>query len=390
MTLHLVKPLRWLLLAWALGGTAFAGDWTLSRFEGRDYVPLGEIAKFYGFPAPPPVAHDVVPVPVASAPANAPVPTPAAKAIAEAAAESEVGGASVEPMGGKIVKLENGKNDLSITLNSREAEINGVKQWLAFPTRVQDGQVLVSRLDLSKVIEPRLRPEKVQGLKPVTTVVLDPGHGGHDKGAPCRYGYEKDFALDVALAARKLLEKQGIKVVMTRSADIFVPLHQRAAVANGIKDSIFVSIHFNSATSNPNARGFEIYSLAPRGAPATNDGVFNVRNLREEPGNVVDTQSTALAGTVFHALLGNVPLPDRGVKHARFAVLRLCTQPAILIECGFVSNNAESALIGSNSWRNKVAEAIVMGLDGYKELAEQGHKPRLMVDYRQGATIAPQ
>ena len=381
--------MNWLLLGWALCGTAFAGDWTLSRFEGRDYVPLGEIAKFYGFPAPPPVAHDVVLAPAAPTPTPAPAPTPAAKVLAEAVAESEAVGNSVEPMGGHVVKLENGKAELSVTLNSREAEINGVKQWLAFPTRIQDGQVLVSRLDLSKVIEPRLRPEKVQGLKPVTTVVLDPGHGGQDKGALCRYGYEKDFALDVALAARKLLEKQGIKVVMTRSADIFVPLHERAAVANGIKDSIFVSIHFNSATSNPNARGFEIYSLAPRGAPATNDGIFNVRNLREEPGNVVDTQSTALAGTVFHALLGNVPLPDRGVKHARFAVLRLCTQPAILVECGFVSNAADSALIGSTGWRNQVADAIVTGLDGYKELAEQGHKPRLMVEYR-AATAVPQ
>ncbi len=381
--------MNWLLLGWALCGTAFAGDWTLSRFEGRDYVPLGEIAKFYGFPAPPPVAHDLVVAPAAPTPTPAPAPTPAAKVLAEAVAESEAVGNSVEPTGGHVVKLENGKTELSVTLNSREAEINGVKQWLAFPTRIQDGQVLVSRLDLSKVIEPRLRPEKVQGLRPVTTVVLDPGHGGQDKGALCRYGYEKDFALDVALAARKLLEKQGIKVVMTRSADIFIPLHERAAIANGIKDSIFVSIHFNSATSNPNARGFEIYSLAPRGAPATNDGIFNVRNLREEPGNVVDTQSTALAGTVFHALLGNVPLPDRGVKHARFAVLRLCTQPAILVECGFVSNAADSALIGSTSWRNQVAEAIVTGLDGYKELAEQGHKPRLMVEYR-AATAAPQ
>jgi N-acetylmuramoyl-L-alanine amidase len=376
--------MRWLLLGWALCGTAFAGDWTLSRFEGRDYVPLGEIAKFYGLPAPPPVAHDlVVALPT-------PTPAPALNPTAAAAAESETAGNSIEPTGGPVVKLENGKMGLTVTLNSREAEINGVKQWLAFPTRVQDGQVLISRLDLSKVIEPRLRPEKVQGLKPVTTVVLDPGHGGHDKGAPCRYGYEKDFALDVALAARKLLEQQGIKVVMTRSADIFVPLHERAAVANGIKDSIFVSIHFNSATSNPGARGFEIYSLAPRGAPATNDGVFNIRNLREEPGNVVDTQSTALAGTVFHALLGNVPLPDRGVKHARFAVLRLCTQPAILVECGFVSNTAESALIGSGAWRSQVAEAIVTGVEGFKELAEQGHKPRLVVDYRHGAATVPQ
>ena len=176
---------------------------------------------------------------------------------------------------------------------------------------------------------------------------------------------------------------------MTRSADIFIPLPQRPAVANAIKDSIFVSIHFNSATSNSEARGFEIYSIAPRGAPATNDGVFTVRDLRDEPGDVVDTQSTALAGSIFHSLLGNVPLQDRGLKHARFAVLRLCTQPAVLIECGFVSNAAESALIGSPAWREQVAEAIVTGIDEFKGLAEQGHAPKMMAEYRRERRATP-
>ena len=380
MKFQIVNPLRWLLLGSILCGSARAADWTLFRFEGRDYVPLTDIAKFYGLPAPPPVT-DAAPV------ASAPTPVAAAPATSEGEASTY----SIDPTGGQLIKLETRPDvGLGVVVNSREAEINGVKQWLAFPTRVQDGQLLVSRLDLSKVIEPRLRPDKIQDLKPVTTVVLDPGHGGHDKGATSRYGYEKDFALDVALTARKLLERQGLKVVMTRSTDVFIPLPQRAAVANGIPNSIFVSIHFNSATSNPSARGFEIYSLAPRGAPATNDGIFSVRNLREEPGNIVDTQSTALAGTVFHSLLGNVPLPDRGIKHARFAVLRLCTQPAILIECGFVSNPADSALIGSPAWRNQVADAIVTGLDGFKELAEQGHKPKLMVDYRRATDAVPQ
>ena len=269
-------------------------------------------------------------------------------------------------------------------MNSREAEINGVKQWLAFSTHLQDGKLLISRLDLAKTIEPRLRPEKIEGLKPVTTVVLDPGHGGHDNGAPSRFGYEKNFALDVALRARTLLEAEGFKVVMTRSADIFIPLTQRASVANAIKDSIFVSIHFNSATSNPDARGFEIYSIAPRGAPATNDGAFTIRDLRDEPGDIVDTQSTALAGSVFHSLLGNVPLQDRGLKHARFAVLRLCTQPAVLVECGFVSNAAESALIGSGlapagSERHRHRHRPVQGL------AEQRQAPRMVAQYRAGA-----
>jgi len=165
----------------------------------------------------------------------------------------------------------------------------------------------------------------------------------------------------VALRARQLLESDGYKVVMTRASDVFIPLEQRSAVANNNSEFHLVSIHFNSSSTNADARGFEIFSMAPRGAPSTNDRLPRERDLREEPGNTVDMPSGALAGSVFHALLGHVPMVDRGVKHARFAVLRLCTQPAVLIECGFVSNNAESTLISSSAWRAHVAEAIADG-----------------------------
>jgi N-acetylmuramoyl-L-alanine amidase len=222
-------------------------------------------------------------------------------------------------------------------------------------------------------------------MLPVTTVVLDPGHGGHDRGASSRFGFEKDFALDVALRARLLLEKEGYKVVMTRATDVFIPLEQRAAVANHIADSIFVSIHFNSSSTNADARGFEIFSMAPRGAPSTNDSGPRERDLREEPGNGLDMPSGALAGSVFHALLGHVPMVDRGVKHARFAVLRLSTVPAVLIECGFVSNNAESTLISSSAWRAQVAGAIVDGVENYRGLAETKSRPKVIADYRREA-----
>ncbi|HEY2342781.1 MAG TPA: N-acetylmuramoyl-L-alanine amidase, partial [Chthoniobacteraceae bacterium] len=256
-----------------------------------------------------------------------------------------------------------------------------------FPPVVQGGKVLISRLDLAKNLEPRLRPEKAVGLGPVTTVILDAGHGGHDHGAASNFGFEKDFALDVVFRVRDDLQKRGFKVLLTRASDVFIPLHERPAVANHVPDSIFVSIHFNCATSNAAARGFEIYSCAPRGAPATNDGAFSVRDLREEPANSVDTQSTILAGTIFHSLLGHLPLPDRGIKHARFAVLRLCTQPAVLVECGFVSNPADSSLIASPAWRAQVAQSVTEGIENYKELAEQHLAPKMVADYRRAGPV---
>src|SRR6476620_8282360 len=83
----------------------------------------------------------------------------------------------------RTIELDSGKMQLAVKLNSREIVINGARQWLAFASHVQDGRLLISRLDLAKVIEPRLRPERIEGMDPVTTVVLDPGHGGHDTGA---------------------------------------------------------------------------------------------------------------------------------------------------------------------------------------------------------------
>ena len=109
----------------------------------------------------------------------------------------------------RTLLLDNGKHQIQFTLNGRLAVIDGVNQWLGFPVTADGDKLIISRLDLSKIIEPSLRPELITGLNPVNTVVLDPGHGGHDKGAVCIFGNEKDFALDVCFRARKLLEAEG-------------------------------------------------------------------------------------------------------------------------------------------------------------------------------------
>src|SRR5688500_10203886 len=231
---------------------ANAFEWVTVRFEGRDFVAAGSIAAFYELPAPAPLSEPV--------PGAAPA----------------------------VVSLDSGKRQLRLTVGSRGAAINGVAQWLAFPVQFADGRAWVSRLDVSRIIEPRFRPELIQGYQPVTTVVLDAGHGGHDKGARSKFGAEKDFALDVALCARKRLETAGYKVVLTRADDRFIPLHARPAIANRIGESIFVSIHFNGAGWNPAASGFEIFSITPRGAPSTDQAKPAMSDLREEAGNSME------------------------------------------------------------------------------------------------------
>ncbi len=313
-------------------------DWKIIKVGNREYLSVENIAKFYGFP-------DATPT-------------------------------------GKTIRLDNGRNSIVFTLESREAFINGVRNWLSFPVVEHEGKFLVSRVDLSKTLEPELRPQMIRNLGKIQTVVLDPGHGGFDKGATSGYGCEKDYALDVARQIKPLLEAKGLRVVMTRNSDVFIPLEQRARIANSIRDSIFVSIHFNATDMNPAATGFEIYSLTPRGSPSTQDDALALHFLNMQAGSPVDAPSLALSAAIYHSVLGHIPEFDRGIKRARFAVLRLTKVPAVLVEGGFLTQRGESRLIANSEWRSKLAQSISTGIENYKELVEKRRRPMLVADYR--------
>ncbi|MFN2507522.1 MAG: N-acetylmuramoyl-L-alanine amidase [Chthoniobacterales bacterium] len=317
-----------------------ASDWQVIKVGRWDYLTVDNIAKFYGF------AGEVGPT-------------------------------------GKTIRIDNGRNSLEVTLDSREAIINGVRNWLCFPViQHPDGKFLVSRIDLAKTIEPQFRPHMIANLGRLKTVVLDAGHGGIEKGAGSSYGHEKEFTLDVARQLKPLLEAKGLRVIMTRNSDDVVPLPTRARIANATKDSIFVSIHFNATDANPHATGFEIYSLTPRGAPSTQDNKLLARFARMQAGSPVDAASLALSTSVYHAMLGYMPEFDRGIKRARFAVLRLTQVPAILVEGGFMSERQESRLIAKPEWRAKLAQAISVGIENYKNLIEKKQRPMMLADYR--------
>jgi N-acetylmuramoyl-L-alanine amidase len=349
--LLLVK--RWLALAFVCGSFAVVsrialagGDWQIIKVSGHDYLSVDNISQFYGLPA------DVV-------------------------------------ASGDKIQSETSKRPLEFVSGSREAMINGARSWLCFPLVEQDGKYLVSRTDVAKTIEPLVRPHRVANVGNVQTVVLDPGHGGHDKGQVSRYGYEKDFVLDVARKLRPLLQAKGLRVIMTREGDYFVPLEVRAQIANAARNSIFVSLHFNATNDNPDATGFEIFSFTPRGAPSTSDSAVRLNSFSMQPGSEVDAQSMALSACIYHSLLGHIPEYDRGIKRARFAVLRLTKVPAVLIEGGFNTERGEGKLISNKDWRGKLAAAIGIGIENYRTLAVKKQPPMLVADYRKETKLAP-
>ena len=266
--------------------------------------------------------------------------------------------------------------------NPREIYINGVKQWLSFPAVVQDDQTLVSRFDLAKTIEPCLRPAMIANLQPFHTVVIDAGHGGGDRGASSAVGAEKNYTLDVIRDLKKALESKGFKVIMTRSDDSYLPLEGRAQKANDTSDAVFVSVHFNSESNGAAASGFEVYAMTPRGAASTGDGLVTAEQFKEMPGNDFEDASLAMANCVQHSLLGHLSEFDRGVRRARFAVLRLTHAPAILVEGGFLTNGADSQKINDPAWRQKFSEAVAQGVLSFQGLAEHKDAPKLLVDYR--------
>ena len=170
-----------------------------------------------------------------------------------------------------------------------------------------------------------------------TTVVVDAGHGGKDNGAFRRFGgAEKSATLDVAQRLAAKLRESQFRVVMTRSSDVFIPLDDRAAISNRQNNAIFVSVHFNDS-GRRGIRGFETYYHSPAARP--------------------------LAYRIQQQLMTLPGASNRGVKTANFRVLRKAAYPAVLVECGFLSNRKEGAAARSagrrDDFADKIAEAIV-------------------------------
>lgn len=170
------------------------------------------------------------------------------------------------------------------------------------------------------------------------TIVLDPGHGGHDPGGiPGQRFSEKAAALDVALRVQARLTAAGHRVIMTRSNDTFIELSERVAISKRAPGKpVFVSIHFNSAP-NSDARGIETYHFDKRGA--------------------------ALAQAIHRRVVAASGSPDRGIRRARFYVLRYNPRPSVLVELGFLTNAQEGGKVSRfPDYRQKLADAVASGI----------------------------
>jgi N-acetylmuramoyl-L-alanine amidase len=197
----------------------------------------------------------------------------------------------------------------------------------------------------------RGRSKETEAPRQSTVVVIDAGHGGYDRGGvPGQRVAEKTMNLDVAQRVRALLQASGYRTVMTRDSDVFVPLGTRVAIANSYRNGIFVCIHFNSARRS-GANGIETYFYS--------------------------RESLTLASAIHYRVAGAVPSANRGVRRRGYYVLRKTRIPAVLVECGFLTNPSEARNVQNSAYRQKLAEQIAAGVRGRSTVATSSTSSRI-------------
>jgi N-acetylmuramoyl-L-alanine amidase len=272
--------------------------------------------------------------------------------------------------GGEVV-LTNRTTRLVFDVDSAQAQINGVDVRLSFPVAGVKGVPLIAQLDIDTAIRPLIYPQKPAARR-ITTICLDPGHGGKDTGNRVSGGLfwhnEKTYTLLLAFELRDELKRLGFNVILTRSNDTFVDLPARPAIANQAGADLFVSLHFNAAqTDKDTVAGPETYCITPVGAASSN-AQGEGGGSGATTANRLEDKSLLLAYQMEKSLVQNLAVTDRGVRRARFAVLRDAAMPAILIEGGYMTNPTEGKKIYDSAYRKQMAAAMVKGILAYQKL----------------------
>lgn len=255
----------------------------------------------------------------------------------------------------------------------------------------------------------------VRGADRKFVLVIDAGHGGRDAGALGKYSKEKNINLNVALAFGKYVERNNpdVKVVYTRKTDVFVPLYERAEIANRNKADLFISIHTNALERGRIARGFETYTLGDGRSNATktnlevakreNSVILLEENYEQHyvgydanspESNIMFefvqdrnlTKSIEFAKMLQKNVCRAASRPDKGVHQSNLAVLRLTSMPACLVELGFITTADEEALLNDRNRLDQMAVGIYNAFVEYKNKNYNG----ISVPYRTDSPMLPE
>ncbi len=265
----------------------------------------------------------------------------------------------------EVVELKSRWSNLVFNTKSRRFELNGVVVWLHEGPRIHRNDWIITRTDAQRMIDPILRPNAhLRGRTP-RVVVIDPGHGGRDKGAVGgRNVQEKLAVMDISRRMRAHLETMKIRSVLTRDSDVFLSLDRRVQISNRNRADLFVSVHLNAST-NASAHGIESFILTSPGFPSTNSSDRKRVPKIAHPGTPFDNRSTAAGYALQRHMLDTTGAEDRGLRQSRFHVLKEVKAPAVLVEGGFLSNRREQDRILHASYRDRLALGVARGISEY-------------------------
>lgn len=291
----------------------------------------------------------------------------------------------------RTITLNRGPHKINLMIGQTLVLVDGIPQHLRHPVDLYQGAIVVPYKFKEQVLDDLFKePSRLISaakLK-IKKVVLDAGHGGRDPGTMGRSGVrEKDINLDIAKRLKKLLEDEGIAVVLTRPTDKFIPLSARVDIANNSQADLFISLHAN-ANRVRGLNGFEVYYISSsiddsaRALSAAQSAELNLESkcfasqsldLRATLWDMLNTYNRAESITLAQAICKTVKsgLNTRilGIKGANFHVLRGVRMPAVLIEVGFLSNGEEERMLKNDYYRQRIAEDINEGIFSYaKEL----------------------
>ena len=246
---------------------------------------------------------------------------------------------------------------------------------------IDDSYAIIDDTETFKDIIPK-QQEIVQDAK---VIVLDAGHGGHDPGAIGPHGTkEKDINLAIILQLEKVFKKdKNYKVILTRNDDTFIPLVERANIANKNKADLFISVHCN-ANLNRNASGFEVYFLSEHASDkeaisteTLENSVVALEDKSDEKKTVLQNmlwsmvvneyinESSELSSFIAAEASGRLKVPNRGIKQANFYVLRGTQMPSVLVETSYISNYTEESKLNTGSFQKSAADSIYEGVKKY-------------------------
>ncbi len=253
-----------------------------------------------------------------------------------------------------------------------------------------DLALIVGAAPVGKAWE-KIPEAKAPGRYAIRTIVIDPGHGGKDPGAIGKRSRikERDLTLAISRKLKHILEAHGITVIMTRNRDVFISLPERVRIANSSSADLFVSIHINASRSRMMS-GFECYYLSE----ATDDNAraieaFENASLESDEGTILEhykgldktlwdikltenrRESAELANDICKAVETSLAARSRGVKTARFYVLKRSRIPAILVEVGYISNKFEELKLKDESYIDRITDVIAKGMLIYKDKYEK-------------------